>query len=123
MQDELVTALVPFSSLRVVDLVRPFDLLGFGNSFPEAAEIEAAIIQYTSRIAQRIPTIEAFHIDYLVTLGRNYFYGWLNVQQTLHGRHTVAPLWYKDVENRSAPVPPNNCTRYNYLPFYDVPIF
>ncbi|KAE9394704.1 hypothetical protein BT96DRAFT_1022412 [Gymnopus androsaceus JB14] len=86
--DELVTALCPLFSLRVVDLVRPFDLLGFGNSFPEAAEIEAAIIQYTSRIAQRIPTIEAFHIDYLVTLGRNYFYGWLNVQQTLHGRHT-----------------------------------
>ncbi|KAE9394689.1 hypothetical protein BT96DRAFT_923369 [Gymnopus androsaceus JB14] len=117
--DELVTALTCFSSLRVVNLVHPSNLLGFGNQTPDAADVQNAIIQYTSLMAQRIPNLEAFHIDDLTT-NRAYFYGWLNVQQTLHERRTVGPLWQLIRESPLEPLPPDSRTKYSYISFDNV---
>ncbi|KAJ3853468.1 hypothetical protein EV368DRAFT_81560 [Lentinula lateritia] len=90
--DELIGCLSRFSSLRTVNLVYLFRNLKFGDGDSEtyqspqtfatakryhghleirtshvqtdrAAEIEAALIWYTSCIAQRIPTIESFLIQ------------------------------------------------------------
>ncbi|KAE9390527.1 hypothetical protein BT96DRAFT_342352 [Gymnopus androsaceus JB14] len=66
--DELISSLHVFSSLRVVGLLRPYRLLTFNDQAllsepPGHVEVESAIIQYTSRIAQRIPTIEGFFIN------------------------------------------------------------
>ncbi|KAE9400268.1 hypothetical protein BT96DRAFT_652454 [Gymnopus androsaceus JB14] len=84
--DELINSLRVFSSLRVVGFLRPFRLLAFSNQVPLPeppghVEVESAIIQYTSRIAQHIPTIEGFFINGLrVGRGRNFLKGWLVVK-------------------------------------------
>ncbi|KAE9390523.1 hypothetical protein BT96DRAFT_1024509 [Gymnopus androsaceus JB14] len=84
--DELIDSLRVFSSLRVVGFLRPFRLLAFSNQAPlpeppSHVEVESAIIQYTSRIAQHIPTIEGFFINGLrVGRGRNFLKGWLFVK-------------------------------------------
>ncbi|KAJ4488915.1 hypothetical protein C8J55DRAFT_317383 [Lentinula edodes] len=81
--DEVIDCLSRFSSLRTVNLVYLFRNLKFGDlefataeryhghlgirtshvQTDRAAEIEAALIWYTSCIAQRIPTIENFLIQ------------------------------------------------------------
>lgn len=110
-KDELVTSLSRFPALQVVSFIRPFKLLDFKNRTPGPGEMDAAIIQFTSRIAQRIPTIEAFFIHKL--RGKLYdIRGWLDVQ-TLYGkegRHTVGPPRYSFSRDRSfVPMPwPNN---------------
>lgn len=117
LKDELVTSLSRFPALQIVSFVRPFKLLDFKNRTPGPGEMEAAIIQYTSRIAQRIPTIQAFFIHKL----RGKFYdirGWLDVQ-TLYGkegRHTVDPPRYLSSRDCSfAPMPwPNNNWKTRY---------
>lgn len=102
-----------------MNLVHPSNLLGFGNQTPDAADVQNAIIQYTSLMAQRIPNLEAFHIDDLTT-NRAYFYGWLNVQQTLHERRTVGPLWQLIRESPLEPLPPDSRTKYSYISFDNV---
>ena len=87
-----------FSSLQVVNLLRPrLAILGFTNdtATPAPIEVEAAMIGYTSHIAQRIPTVEGFFIDELDISSRDWYRGWLNVQDGIEGRHTVGPLHYE----------------------------
>ncbi|KAE9393808.1 hypothetical protein BT96DRAFT_999088 [Gymnopus androsaceus JB14] len=64
--DELIDSLHRFSSLKVVTFMNPINLLGFtSKDEPTPEKVEAAIIRYTSRIAEGIPTIEAFFIHRL----------------------------------------------------------
>ncbi|KAE9403087.1 hypothetical protein BT96DRAFT_503863 [Gymnopus androsaceus JB14] len=107
--DDLVTSLSRFSSLQVVSLLGTFQHLDFGdqmsgevsgdgdNIYPRrtraqdrktqtgAAETEAAMIRYTSRIARRILSIEAFfineHADGQVGADGWNIQGWLNAAE------------------------------------------
>lgn len=56
-------------------------------------ELDAGMIRYTSLIAERLQTIEAFYIWGLQCDDQPwYLYGWLDVHRTLYSRHTVGPL-------------------------------
>ncbi|KAE9393226.1 hypothetical protein BT96DRAFT_230269 [Gymnopus androsaceus JB14] len=82
------------------------NLLHMGND-SSSVELEAALIQYTSRIARQIPSIEAFYVDNLE--GESWtLSGWLNVRVescSVDGRHTVGPLWHYDAWCKGAEYP------------------
>lgn len=68
-------------------------------------EMETAMIAYTSRIAERIPTIEAFFIDTLESASNSAWclQGWLDVQN-FPKPHTIGPLTYKTMIHSYLPV-------------------
>ncbi|KAE9393803.1 hypothetical protein BT96DRAFT_923846 [Gymnopus androsaceus JB14] len=124
--DEIVDSLVQFTSLKVVSFIRPFNLLEFGVHLPSPAETEAAMIEYTSHLAQQMPTIEAFYISALRDMGNSGWSlrGWLNVQ-TLPGiegpsRHTVGPLCYEVGYDETSSQMEEN---HKSTPYFDVPYY
>ncbi|KAE9395175.1 hypothetical protein BT96DRAFT_997867 [Gymnopus androsaceus JB14] len=95
--DELVPLLCRFPSLQVVTFIYALSLVDFGDQ-PSYQELEDALIQYTSRIARQVPTIEAFYVDdvWQPAFGEYWpIMGWLNVQTSHEGRHTVGPLCHE----------------------------
>jgi len=124
--EELISSLCCFSSLQVLNLVGPYRLHDFGNqATPSPIDMEAAIIQYTSSIAQRIPTIEAFFIDLVYD---NFdeeeswkLRGWLSVQTSwgIEGSHTVGPLGYTPMSEPPRTPPENHeFSRYPSVSYY-----
>ncbi|KAE9400270.1 hypothetical protein BT96DRAFT_919549 [Gymnopus androsaceus JB14] len=124
--EELISSLCCFSSLQVLNLVGPYRLHDFGNqATPSPIDMEAAIIQYTSSIAQRIPTIEAFFIDLVYD---NFdeeeswkLRGWLSVQTSwgIEGSHTVGPLDYTPMSEPPRSPPENHeFSRYSSVSYY-----
>lgn len=86
-KDELADSLCCLSSLEALGLICHFPLTALGG-VPLYPITKAAIISYTSYIAQRIPTIEVFFID--VGHGDQSFDGQLEVRNLgVEGRHTV----------------------------------
>ncbi|KAE9387617.1 hypothetical protein BT96DRAFT_1025806 [Gymnopus androsaceus JB14] len=110
--DDIIAILCLFSSLEILGLHCLFKPLHFGCrkpwrapqlETPSAADIaEAGILWYTSRIAQRIPSLQAFEIheeayydEANCCSGRWFVKGWLNVQNALSGGREVVGILKK----------------------------
>ncbi|KAJ3987673.1 hypothetical protein F5890DRAFT_740053 [Lentinula detonsa] len=117
--DDFMEVLCRFSSLQVVNLLYASHCLHFGKKKPWTSchkaksrrhpvkragpvETESAMIWYTSRIARRIPTIDAFYIEeygYDEPIGsgdRWEVLGWINAHELrrAHGQLPTGTLRY-----------------------------
>ncbi|KAJ3715901.1 hypothetical protein DFJ43DRAFT_1101661 [Lentinula guzmanii] len=121
--DDFMEVLCRFSSLQVVNLSHASHCLHFGKKKPWTSchkaksrrhpvkrvgpvETESAMIWYTSRIARRIPTIDAFYIEeygYDEPIGsgdRWEVLGWINAHELrrTHGQLPTGTLRYSPLQ-------------------------